>query len=713
MNSTTTPSSSSLDDNNEEKIHIRVKTLNNNTFEFDGVDVNATVLEFQKLVKEKTGIEESRQRIIYRGKMLKSTEKISAYKIQDGHTLHLCARPLEATPSDRSYEERESTARNQRRELFSSLLAAGQNGVSTNGVSRPLVVSSQLAAQLGRNALVGSTNQSEGDGLSARGALARPSNARIEHVWQGLLTLNTLMSTMDIASSTEIIPDWRDAPSVPPLIDDEEEEMKGTEEDEEKKTTEADWKRKFFVGQWLDVKDTINQWLEATILRISDTRLYVTYNGWPSRWDEWIEHTSDRIAPFRTKTLHASTSPHMSPSPVSWIASAPSTGPNDVRSLISSVKNMIKRTMPMIEQFDQMCVDSSEEKHQEEEEVSSKEDGESDEKKEEEDGEGDEKKEEEEEDLDSWSNNERIQAYATELAPVLDRLGRIVSDLAPHIAMLNRRHRRHAGLVSTPTSTTTSTEDENATTSSSSVTADVVENTTTTTTTDTSAEAVQHENTANTFTQLISTASNSPHLARRQGNVDIHIHAILTPFGQNNNGNGGTSSSNTNNDNTQADDSVGSSSTDVGSDGTTQNNASRMLRRRHEERMQSQFRSSRNTFGPIFRSTVARGGGGGDVATNQQRQRLGQSIVSMIRQYQNNGSGQNRSEISGIVPISAPTTTTTTTTTTTNTTTTISNSADALSAATDNSGSNNGGNDNGDNGGGNNERPSACSQQID
>ena len=117
------------------------------------------------------------------------------------------------------------------------------------------------------------------------------------------------MSTMNIASSTEIAPDWRDAPSVPPLCEENEDddaEMKEEEKrDEEEK---VEWKRKFFVGQWLDVKDTVNQWLEATILRISDTRLYITYNGWPSRWDEWIEHTSDRIAPFRTKTLHASTS---------------------------------------------------------------------------------------------------------------------------------------------------------------------------------------------------------------------------------------------------------------------------------------------------------------------------------------------------------------------------------------------------------------------
>ena len=29
--------------------------------------------------------------------------------------------------------------------------------------------------------------------------------------------------------------------------------------------------RKFFVGQWLDVKDTVNNWLEATIMDITDS----------------------------------------------------------------------------------------------------------------------------------------------------------------------------------------------------------------------------------------------------------------------------------------------------------------------------------------------------------------------------------------------------------------------------------------------------------
>jgi len=41
----------------------------------------------------------------------------------------------------------------------------------------------------------------------------------------------------------------------------------------------------YFVGQWLDVRDTVNQWLEATVLQaeINDLgmqRVFVHYNGW-------------------------------------------------------------------------------------------------------------------------------------------------------------------------------------------------------------------------------------------------------------------------------------------------------------------------------------------------------------------------------------------------------------------------------------------------
>lgn len=78
--------------------------------------------------------------------------------------------------------------------------------------------------------------------------------------------------------------------------------------------------RKLVVGQWIDVKDTIEQWvpkkikrikkflfiirffhyqLEAQVLCVRGNYAQVHYNGWVSRWDEWIDMNSPRIAPFR------------------------------------------------------------------------------------------------------------------------------------------------------------------------------------------------------------------------------------------------------------------------------------------------------------------------------------------------------------------------------------------------------------------------------
>ena len=73
----------------------------------------------------------------------------------------------------------------------------------------------------------------------------------------------------------------------------------------------------FVKGQWVDVKDTVDQWLEAQIVAIQSTPtgnlLFIHYNGWPSRWDEWIEANSERIQPLRTHTCQYLASPMQSP----------------------------------------------------------------------------------------------------------------------------------------------------------------------------------------------------------------------------------------------------------------------------------------------------------------------------------------------------------------------------------------------------------------
>merc|ERR1712216_654631 len=53
--------------------------------------------------------------------------------------------------------------------------------------------------------------------------------------------------------------------------------------------------------------------------------LLIHYNGWPSRWDEWIRSDSERLRPFRTRTRHPSMSSIASPTPQSVYNDAPST----------------------------------------------------------------------------------------------------------------------------------------------------------------------------------------------------------------------------------------------------------------------------------------------------------------------------------------------------------------------------------------------------
>ena len=74
-------------------------------------------------------------------------------------------------------------------------------------------------------------------------------------------------------------------------------------------------KRKLIVGEWVDVKDTIDQWLEAQVIDIKENKVYIHYNGWGTRWDEWIDMDSERIMPFRFYTKQTTFSNYNSPFP--------------------------------------------------------------------------------------------------------------------------------------------------------------------------------------------------------------------------------------------------------------------------------------------------------------------------------------------------------------------------------------------------------------
>mmetsp|Transcript_19367 Transcript_19367/g.48220 ORF Transcript_19367/g.48220 Transcript_19367/m.48220 type:complete len:1042 (-) Transcript_19367:3142-6267(-) len=53
--------------------------------------------------------------------------------------------------------------------------------------------------------------------------------------------------------------------------------------------------------------------------------LLIHYNGWPHRWDEWIRSDSERLRPFRTRTRHPNSSTTACPTPQSNFNEAPRT----------------------------------------------------------------------------------------------------------------------------------------------------------------------------------------------------------------------------------------------------------------------------------------------------------------------------------------------------------------------------------------------------
>lgn len=89
--------------------------------------------------------------------------------------------------------------------------------------------------------------------------------------------------------------------------------------EEEEETREADWKATLKVGDKVDVIVTVNCWLVATVkvgflpyvcttlkfVGFTDIRkdykkdykkIHIHYDGYETRWDEWMDLDSDRLA---------------------------------------------------------------------------------------------------------------------------------------------------------------------------------------------------------------------------------------------------------------------------------------------------------------------------------------------------------------------------------------------------------------------------------
>lgn len=115
--------------------------------------------------------------------------------------------------------------------------------------------------------------------------------------------------------------------------------------------------RKFAVGQWVDVLDTVEQWLEAQVLEIATTSqgvlVYIHYSGWPAQWDEWIDSGSSRIQPFHSFTNQSITAPMHLPHPTVPIENDPAQNqsPYDPRLFLQQGGSILKQMKTMLEKY--------------------------------------------------------------------------------------------------------------------------------------------------------------------------------------------------------------------------------------------------------------------------------------------------------------------------------------------------------------------------
>ncbi|CAM9934928.1 unnamed protein product, partial [Phaeothamnion confervicola] len=187
-------------------------------------------------------------------------------------------------------------------------------------------------------------------------------------------------------------------------------------------------RRRFFLGQWLDCKDTVGYWLEATVVGINEagTRLLISYNGWPSRWDEWIPHDDRRLAPFRTRTMHAALAAQVSPRPAAVVPWVAPTGSDDPRHLLPEVARVLRSITPLVDALAQGFQPPPAPSEENDGGGSSSSGG---------GGGGG-----------GHGPPRAPQAWemdlARDVAPLFDRLGRTLTDMAPHMADMVERERQ-------------------------------------------------------------------------------------------------------------------------------------------------------------------------------------------------------------------------------------------------------------------------------
>ena len=265
---------------NSENITVKIKTLNSTTFPVQVFKDN-TIQEFKVAIFHKVRIHSMNQRLIYQGKVLKDTTTLRENKIEDGDVIHLVEtdnRNYQNPPNENENSRNNNNNNNEYNRLMSSLFPnfneflENRNNNNNNNNNR------------------NNNNNINTDGIydSFKHFLINNKYNFTQSAEVLTQNINNLYNMID--NSAEIT--LNNCDKLTYLIDDK--------------------CQKFKIGQWIDIKDANDNWIEGQILSIQDNKVNVHYLGLSRNMNEWINIKSDRLAIFRTYTSQDITSKYLS-----------------------------------------------------------------------------------------------------------------------------------------------------------------------------------------------------------------------------------------------------------------------------------------------------------------------------------------------------------------------------------------------------------------
>ena len=265
---------------NDDSITVKIKTLNSTTYPIEVFKDN-TIQEFKVAIFHKIRIHSMNQRLIYQGKVLKDITTLRENKIEDGDVIHLVEtdnRNYQNPPNQNENNRNNNNNNNEYNRLMSSLFPnfgeflENRNNNNNNN-----------------------SNNNRNNNINTDGIYDSFKHFLINNKYNftqsaEVLTqnINNLFNMID--NSPEIT--LKNCDKLTYLIDDK--------------------CQKFKIGQWIDIKDANDNWIEGQIISIQDNKVNVHYLGLSRNMNEWINIKSDRLAIFRTYTSQDITSKYLS-----------------------------------------------------------------------------------------------------------------------------------------------------------------------------------------------------------------------------------------------------------------------------------------------------------------------------------------------------------------------------------------------------------------